>query len=67
MRVVAGDARQPIEALIIFLGSRVAVIRLHQADDVLVEVRPQARPRAVLVDVVLQGRCESASKNGIGK
>ena len=54
VRVIAGDAGQVIEAPVVLLRSVVAVPRFHQADEVAVEVRPQAGCGLVLLDVALE-------------
>ena len=38
MRVITGDARQPVKSPIIVLRGGVAVISFHQADEICVEV-----------------------------
>ena len=47
MRVIARDARQPIESEIVLSRRRIAVPRLQEADDVFVEMRPPALVRAL--------------------
>ena len=55
VRMVAGDPRQPAEAEVVLLRRRVAVLRLQQRDDVLVDVVPPARRQLVRL------RCTRAS------
>ena len=47
VRVVAGNARQVVEAPVVFFRRVVAVLRLHQADEVVVESCSTARRLAV--------------------
>jgi hypothetical protein len=51
VRVIAGQARQPLEAEAVLRRGGVAVVRLQQRDDVLVEVVPPPFRGAVLLDV----------------
>ena len=53
MRVISGDARQPVEAVIVFFGGSIAVVSLHEADEIFVEARPQPCPGLVLLNVTL--------------
>ena len=53
MRVVAGNTWQPVKPKIVFPGSGFAVVSLQQADQVLVESRPESGASFMLLDVVL--------------
>ena len=67
MGMIAGDARQPVESEIVFFGCVLAVVRLQQAHNVLVEVVPPSGFGRVVLDIILSSDSESASKNGIGR
>ena len=43
VRMIARYSRQPVESPVIFFGGCIAVISLHQADEVFVKARPQSR------------------------
>ena len=56
VRVVAGDLRQALEAVVVLRRGGVAEPGLQQRDDVLGEVRPPAALGAAAVDVGRRGR-----------
>ncbi len=54
LRMVAFDARQPAEPVVVLRSGGVPVPRLEQADDVLAEVGPVAGGQAVVRDVGIE-------------
>ena len=56
VRVIAGELRQPSESEIIFFRRRFAVVRLEQADDVLVDVVPPAGRAFVVLEICGEAR-----------
>src|ERR1700733_4835196 len=54
MRMIAGDAREPVESEIVFRGRTFTVVSLQETDNVLVEIIPPAGPRLILFNEVPQ-------------
>src|SRR5207245_4086245 len=53
LTVISSDARQPVEAVIVFFGGSIAVVSLHEADEIFVEARPHASASFMLLNVLL--------------
>ncbi len=57
MGVVAGDARQIVESPVVFFVRAIAVVGLHQADEVCGELVPHPCAGRVFVEIGLAGLC----------
>src|SRR5207237_7812017 len=55
LRMISGNARQPVESEVVRLRCLFAIPGLQQADDVPVEVAPPSRIALVPFDVLLKG------------
>ena len=66
MRVITGDAREPVETPVIRFSGTIAVVGLHQADKIFFKSGPQSCADPVFLNVVLEGLA-SASKKGMGR
>ena len=65
VRMVAGQPRQPLKSEVVRLRRRIAVVRLQQRDDVLVDVEPPPLRRFVRLDPLASDL--SSVRIGIGR